>query len=44
MLKRDGLVVDSEVERVDWDQAQAKLGLDDFDNGRTAEALRHSFK
>jgi len=28
---------------VDWQQAKAELAADDFDNGRSAEALRSSF-
>ena len=43
VLTCEGLVVESDVDRVDWDQAKAKLGVDDFDNGRSAEALRKSF-
>jgi ribosomal protein S18 acetylase RimI-like enzyme len=29
---------------VDWDQAKADLASDDFDNGRSPEALRRSFE
>jgi GNAT superfamily N-acetyltransferase len=29
---------------VDWDQAKADLAADDFDNGRSAAALRRSFE
>jgi ribosomal protein S18 acetylase RimI-like enzyme len=29
---------------VDWARAKADLGADDFDNGRTAAALRRSFE
>lgn len=29
---------------VDWAQAKADLSADDFDNGRSAEALRRSFE
>ncbi|HUJ55495.1 MAG TPA: GNAT family N-acetyltransferase [Gaiellaceae bacterium] len=29
---------------VDWEQARADLRADDFDNGRTAAALRRSFE
>jgi predicted GNAT family acetyltransferase len=42
--KCDGLIVDGEIDRVDWAQAKAKLGFDDFDNGRSAKALRQSFE
>jgi GNAT superfamily N-acetyltransferase len=37
------IVVDSDVDRVDWHRAKADLAHDDFDNGRTADALRLSF-
>jgi predicted GNAT family acetyltransferase len=37
-------VVDSEIDRVDWGDAKAKLTADDFDNGRSAQALRRSFE
>jgi ribosomal protein S18 acetylase RimI-like enzyme len=40
----DDLTVDSELDRVDWARAKAKLALDAFDNGRSAEALRLSFE
>ena len=29
---------------IDWDAAQADLAADDFDNGRSPDALRHSFE
>ena len=29
---------------VDWERAKADLGADDFDNGRSPEALRQSFE
>jgi ribosomal protein S18 acetylase RimI-like enzyme len=35
--------VDSALDGIDWAQAKADLVADDFDNGRTAEALRRSF-
>ena len=38
-----GLIVDSNTEAVDWDEARAKVLADDFDNGRSAAALRLSF-
>jgi ribosomal protein S18 acetylase RimI-like enzyme len=36
--------VDSSLEGIDWVQAKADLAADDFDNGRTAEALCRSFR
>ena len=36
--------VDSSLEGIDWVQAKADLAADEFDNGRTAEALRRSFQ
>ena len=38
------IVVDSELGRVDWVRAKADLAADDFDNGRSANALRRSFE
>jgi ribosomal protein S18 acetylase RimI-like enzyme len=38
-----GITLDSSLEGIDWDQAKADLSADDFDNGRTADALRRSF-
>lgn len=38
------LVVDDRVDAVDWDRAKADLTADDFDNGRSARALRQSFE
>jgi len=35
--------VDSSLDGIDWVQAKADLAADEFDNGRTAEALRRSF-
>lgn len=35
--------IDTSIDRVDWDRAKADLVADDFDNGRTAAALRRSF-
>jgi GNAT superfamily N-acetyltransferase len=37
------VIVNSEIDRVDWDQAKADLANDEFDNGRSAHALRLSF-
>jgi ribosomal protein S18 acetylase RimI-like enzyme len=36
--------IDSSFERIDWEQAKADLAADDFDNGRSAAALRRSFE
>jgi ribosomal protein S18 acetylase RimI-like enzyme len=36
--------VDSSFEGIDWAQAKADLAADDFDNGRSPEALEHSFR
>jgi ribosomal protein S18 acetylase RimI-like enzyme len=38
------VVVDDSLDGVDWAQAKADLVADDFDNGRTAAALRRSFE
>ena len=35
--------LDSSLDGVDWTQAKADLHADDFDNGRSPEALRRSF-
>lgn len=43
MTSSDGVLVDSAIDRVDWQQAKADLAADDFDNGRSAAALRRSF-
>lgn len=34
----------STTDRVDWAQAKADLAADDFDNGRSPDALRRSFE
>jgi predicted GNAT family acetyltransferase len=39
-----GLVIDDRSDRVDWTQAKADLAADDFDNGRSPDALRRSFE
>jgi ribosomal protein S18 acetylase RimI-like enzyme len=36
--------IDSSLEGVDWEQAKADLAADDFDNGRSPDALRRSFE
>jgi predicted GNAT family acetyltransferase len=38
------IVVDDRVDAVDWDRAKTDLAADDFDNGRSALALRRSFE
>jgi ribosomal protein S18 acetylase RimI-like enzyme len=38
------LRVDSSLEGIDWVQAKADLAADEFDNGRSAEALCRSFR
>jgi predicted GNAT family acetyltransferase len=35
---------DSSLDGVDWEQAKADLAADEFDNGRSASALRRSFE
>ena len=39
-----GITIDSSFDGIDWEQAKTDLSADDFDNGRTAEALRRSFR
>jgi len=36
--------IDESLEGIDWTQAKADLAADDFDNGRSAGALRASFE
>jgi predicted GNAT family acetyltransferase len=36
--------LDSSLDGIDWVQAKADLAADDFDNGRSADALRRSFE
>ena len=36
--------IDDSLEGVDWDRAKADLAADNFDNGRSAAALRRSFQ
>jgi ribosomal protein S18 acetylase RimI-like enzyme len=38
------VVVDGSLEGIDWERAKADLAADDFDNGRSADALRRSFE
>lgn len=44
MEATDAVCVDDSIVRVDWDRAKASLQADEFDNGRSAEALRRSFE
>ena len=36
--------IDDSLDGIDWSQAKADLVADEFDNGRSAEALRRSFE
>jgi predicted GNAT family acetyltransferase len=36
--------IDSSLDGIDWARAKADLAADDFDNGRSADALRRSFE
>jgi ribosomal protein S18 acetylase RimI-like enzyme len=38
------ITFDTSTDGIDWDEAKADLVADDFDNGRTAAALRRSFE
>lgn len=40
---RSGVILDDRTDRVDWTSAKRLLGDDEFDNGRSADALRRSF-
>jgi ribosomal protein S18 acetylase RimI-like enzyme len=35
---------DTSLDGIDWEQAKADLAADEFDNGRSADALRRSFE
>jgi predicted GNAT family acetyltransferase len=39
-----GVRVDSTLDGIDWTAVRADLSADDFDNGRTPDALRRSFE
>ena len=39
-----GIEVNGSLDGIDWDRAKADLAADEFDNGRTAAALRRSFE
>lgn len=43
-LDAEAVSIDDDVSRVDWAQAKRDLAADDFDNGRSAAALRRSFE
>ncbi len=36
--------IDSSMKGIDWERAKSDLAADDFDNGRSADALRRSFR
>lgn len=36
--------IDHDVDRVDWPEAKRRLASDEFDNGRSGNALRRSFE
>jgi len=38
------VTIDGSLDGVDWAQAKADLATDDFDNGRSPDALRRSFE
>ncbi len=38
------VVVDGSLEGIDWERAKADLAADEWDNGRSADALRRSFE
>ena len=38
------ITIDETLAGIDWTQAKADLAADEFDNGRSPEALRHSFE
>jgi predicted GNAT family acetyltransferase len=38
------IAIDTSLDGIDWRQAKADLAADDFDNGRSAAALRRSFE
>ena len=38
------VLIDSSLDGIDWQRAKADLVADDFDNGRSADALRRSFE
>jgi ribosomal protein S18 acetylase RimI-like enzyme len=44
MSTADYIVINSDLERVDWNRAKKDLATDNFDNGRSARALSLSFR
>jgi predicted GNAT family acetyltransferase len=44
MTTSNALLVNGRIDRVDWERAKADLSADDFDNGRSPDALRRSFE
>ena len=36
--------IDGSLDGIDWEQAKSDLAADDFDNGRSPDALRRSFE
>ena len=38
------IVINDLLAGIDWEQAKVDLARDDFDNGRSPDALRHSFE
>jgi ribosomal protein S18 acetylase RimI-like enzyme len=44
MRAPDHITVHTTTDGIDWEQAKADLAADDFDNGRSPEALRRSFE
>jgi len=44
MLSGMPVRIDASLDNIDWVQAKADLAADDFDNGRSPEALRRSFE
>jgi hypothetical protein len=38
------ILVETTLSAIDWDEAKADLAADDFDNGRSPDALRRSFE
>jgi ribosomal protein S18 acetylase RimI-like enzyme len=44
MLSAMPVRIDGSLDDIDWEQAKADLGDDNFDNGRSATALRRSFE
>jgi ribosomal protein S18 acetylase RimI-like enzyme len=44
MRRPDSVRIDSSLDGIDWPQAKADLAADDFDNGRSPDALRQSFQ